>query len=51
MEPMFLCLLRNCHAPLVGGRQQEPIPFSAVHVLLSVTAFFGNPLILVALHK
>ena len=40
-----------CSPSLVGGLQQESIPFSVVHILLSVTAFLSNSLILVALHK
>ncbi|XP_022794707.1 melanocyte-stimulating hormone receptor-like [Stylophora pistillata] len=40
-----------CSPSLVGGLQQESIPFSVVHILLSITAFLGNTLILVALQK
>ncbi|XP_022795217.1 adenosine receptor A2b-like [Stylophora pistillata] len=40
-----------CSPALVGGLQQESILFSAVNILLSITAFFGNFLILVALYK
>ena len=34
-----------------GLQQQYSISLSAVHIFLSVTAFLGNALILVALHK
>ena len=41
-----------CSPSLVGGLQQQlPICFVAVDILLSITAFAGNSLILVALHK
>ena len=40
-----------CSPTLVGGLQQYSISFSAVNILLSLTAFLGNALILVALHK
>ena len=40
-----------CSPTLVGGLQQYSISLSAVHIFLSVTAFLGNALILVALHK
>ena len=36
---------------LVREFHQESFFFSAVHILLSITAFLGNTLILVALHK
>ena len=36
---------------LVHEFHQESFFFSAVHILLSITAFLGNTLILVALHK
>ena len=36
---------------LVREFHQESFLFSAVHILLSITAFLGNTLILVALHK
>ena len=36
---------------LVGGLKQETLPFAAVNILLAITAFVGNSLILVALHK
>ena len=39
-----------CSPTLVGGLQQYTIAFSAVNILLSLTAFLGNALILVALH-
>ena len=42
----------QCSPSLMGGLQQQPsIFFLAVHILLSITAFAGNFLILVALHK
>ena len=41
-----------CSPSLMGGLQQQLlIFFLAVHILLSITAFAGNFLILVALHK
>ena len=40
-----------CLPTLVDGLQQYSICLSAVHIFLSVTAFLGNALILVALHK
>ena len=40
-----------CSPSLVGGLQQQSICFLAVDILLSITAFAGNFLILVALHK
>ena len=41
-----------CSPSLVGGLQQQlSICFVAVDILLSITAFAGNSLILVALHK
>ena len=41
-----------CSPSLVGGLQQQlSICFLAVDILLSITAFAGNSLILVALHK
>ena len=41
-----------CSLSLVGGLQQQPsICFVAVNILLSITAFFGNSLILVSLCK
>lgn len=36
---------------LVREFHQESFFFSAVHILLSITAFLGNTLILVVLHK
>ena len=42
----------QCSPSLMGGLQQQPsIFFLAVHILLSISAFAGNFLILVALHK
>ena len=40
-----------CSPSLAGGLQQQSIYFTAVHILLSLMALFGNFLILVALHK
>ena len=42
----------QCSPSLMGGlQQQQLICFLAVDILLSITAFAGNFLILVALHK
>ena len=40
-----------CHPTLVDGLQQYSIYLSAVNIFLFFTAFLGNALILVALHK
>ena len=40
-----------CSPTLVGGLQEYSISLSAVNIFLSLTAFLGNALILVALHK
>ena len=40
-----------CSPNLESGLQQYLIALSAIHIFLSVTAFLGNALILVALHK
>ena len=40
-----------CSPSLVCGLQQESVSFAAVNILLSITTFLGNSLILVALHK
>ena len=40
-----------CSPSLLGGHQQLVICFLAVVILISITAFAGNSLILVALHK
>ena len=40
-----------CSPSLMGGLQLESVSFSAVLILLSITTFLGNSLILVALHK
>ena len=40
-----------CSTPLVGGIQQYSISLSVVDIFLSFTAFLGNALIIVALHK
>ena len=39
------------HSFLVGLQQQQSISFTAVNIFLSITAFLGNSLILVALNK
>ena len=41
----------TCSPSLVGGLRQESLSFAAVNILLSITAFVGNSLILIALHK
>ena len=41
----------ECSPNLEGGLQQYLISLSTVHIFLSLTAFLGNALILVALHK
>ena len=40
-----------CSPTLIAGIRQELVYLSVVHIFLSVTAFLGNALILVALHK
>ena len=40
-----------CSPTLLGGLQHYSIHFTAINIFLSVTAFLGNALILVALHK
>ena len=40
-----------CSAEFVRGVESELIFFSALNIFLSITAFLGNTLILVALHK
>lgn len=40
-----------CSPSLAGGVRQQSSYFTVVHILLSLTAFFGNLIILVALHK
>ena len=40
-----------CSPSFVGGLQQQSINLSAANILLSLTAFLGNSVILVALHK
>ena len=40
-----------CSSSLVGGLQKASLSFAAVNILLSITAFVGNSLILIALHK
>ena len=40
-----------CSANLTGGIHEQLIYLSAFNILLSITAFLGNTLILVALHK
>ena len=41
----------ECSPVWVGELKQQSVSFSAVNVLLSITATLGNSLILVALHK
>ena len=41
----------DCSPVWVGELKQQSVSFSAVNVLLSITATLGNSLILVALHK
>ena len=41
----------ECSSVWVGEFQKQSISFSAVNILLSITATLGNSLILVALHK
>ena len=41
----------TCSPSLVGGLRQESLSFAAVNIFLSITAFVGNSLILIALHK
>ena len=41
----------GCSPSSEGGLQQQSIYFSAVNILLSITALLGNSLILVALRK
>ena len=40
-----------CSPSFAGGLQQQSICFSAVNIFFSITAFLGNSVILVALHK
>ena len=40
-----------CSPNLLGGLEQYSVHFTAINIFLSVTAFLGNALILVALHK
>ncbi|CAH3164001.1 unnamed protein product, partial [Pocillopora meandrina] len=40
-----------CSPALGGALKQQAIFFTAVNILLSMTAFLGNSLILIALHK
>ena len=44
-------VLRCSPSFLVGLQQQQSISFTAVNIFLSITAFLGNSLILVALSK
>ena len=44
-------VLRCSPSFLVGLQQQQSISFSAVNIFLSITAFLGNSLILVALSR
>ena len=41
----------TCSPSLVDGLRQESLSFAAVNIFLSITAFVGNSLILIALHK
>ena len=43
--------IKECSPVWVGEFQKQSISFSAVNILLSITATLGNSLILVALHK
>ena len=40
-----------CSSSLVGGLQRASLSFAGVNILLSIAAFVGNSLILIALHK
>ena len=40
-----------CSSSLMSRIQQESLSVAAVNILLSITAFVGNSLILVALHR
>ena len=42
---------KTCSPSLIGGLQYKPIYLSTVNILLLITAFHGNFLILVALHR
>ena len=42
---------KTCSPSLAGGLQYKPIYLSTVNILLLITAFHGNFLILVALHR
>ena len=41
----------QCSPSWMGGLQSASVSFPAVNILLSITAFLGNSLTLVALHK
>ena len=41
----------QCSPSLIGGLQSASVFFAAVNIFLAITAFLGNSLILVALHK
>ena len=41
----------QCYTSLIGGLQSALSSFAAVNIFLAITAFLGNSLILVALHK
>ena len=41
----------QCSSSLMGGLQRESVSFAAVNIFFSITAFVGNSLILIALHK
>ena len=40
-----------CSSSLMGGLQKASLSFAAVNIFFSITAFVGNSLILVALHR
>ena len=42
---------QTCSPSLVGGLRQQSVYLSTANILLSLTAFLGNSVILVALHK
>ncbi|XP_022798793.1 adenosine receptor A2b-like [Stylophora pistillata] len=44
-------LICSSSSPLAGWPQPKIVSFATVNILLSVTAFLGNSVILVALHK
>ena len=40
-----------CSSSLTGGLQKASLSFAALNILLAITAFVGNSLILIVLHK